>query len=49
MLLIPISIAVAMTIMFAIVPKPGFSRKGIQSRRTIALMMRVQTPTLKVV
>ena len=34
---------------FKIVPKPGYCLNGIQSKRTLALIINVENPTLQVV
>jgi hypothetical protein len=44
MKVIPTSIPIAMTTIFASVPKPGFSFNGIQSRRTRQLIRNVALP-----
>ena len=41
---IPTSIPIAITTIFASVPKPGFSFNGIQSRRTRQLIRNVALP-----
>jgi hypothetical protein len=41
---IPTSIPIAITTIFARVPKPGFSLSGIQSRRTRQLIRNVALP-----
>ena len=43
----PISKAVAIPIMFIIVPNPGFCFNGIQSNKTTMLIKKVASPILK--